>query len=261
MDPLSTVEKAVDILFHLHRSREPQGVTAIGRSLGLPKSSAHRLLAALARRGLVERSGRGQYRPGIALIGLGLGVLEREPAVEVARQVLADAASSIGETYFLVAARGGELVILDKAEGTGFLRASPRVGQSIPVHATAVGKLYLAHAPELVALDPDWTPYTAATAGDSDALEIDRVRDLGWAMNRDEWVSGLGVVAAPIFFQDRLFATVALGAATARLNELGIDLVSEHVCAAATRIEERLSVASGAFDSGTSEAAHQEQPL
>ena len=50
-----TVDKAIDILFHLHGSSEAQGVSAIGRALGLPKSSAHRLLATLARRDLVER--------------------------------------------------------------------------------------------------------------------------------------------------------------------------------------------------------------
>ena len=32
MDQLTTVEKALDILFHLHACPEPQGVTAIGRS-------------------------------------------------------------------------------------------------------------------------------------------------------------------------------------------------------------------------------------
>ena len=119
-------------------------MTAIGRALGLPKSSAHRLLAALGRRGLVESDERGRYRPGIGLVALGLGALESEPIVVAARPVLEDAAQALGETFFLVAARAGRLVVLDKAEGTGFLRAAPRVGSSVPVHATAVGKLFLA---------------------------------------------------------------------------------------------------------------------
>jgi len=255
VDQLSTVEKAVDILFHLHAAPGPQGVTAIGRCLGLPKSSAHRLLAALARRGLVERSERGLYRTGVALIGLGLGVLDREPVVEVARSVLLDAAAKIGETYFLVACRGGELVVLDKAEGTGFLRASPRVGELVPAHATAVGKLYLAHAPELVAVDSDLKSYTGQTATDRAVLdrEVARARERGWALNQEEWVPGLGVVAAPIFFRGRLLATVALGAATVRLGELGIEAVSAQVCDAASRIEARLSAEPHAFESTNQE--------
>ena len=113
-------------------------MTAIGRALGLPKSSAHRLLTALSRRGLVEQDGRGRYRPGIGLVALGLGALEREPVVVAARPVLEQEAGALGETFFLVAARAGRLVVLDKAEGNGFLRAAPRVGSSVPVHATAV---------------------------------------------------------------------------------------------------------------------------
>ena len=59
-------------------------------------------------------------------------------------QTFEAAAAQYGETFFLVSARARRLVVLDKAEGTGFLRAAPRVGSSVPAHATAVGKLYLA---------------------------------------------------------------------------------------------------------------------
>ena len=49
-------------------------------------------------------------------------------------------AQRLGETVFLTAARAGAVVVLDKAEGTGFLRAAPRIGSTVPLHATAVGK-------------------------------------------------------------------------------------------------------------------------
>jgi DNA-binding IclR family transcriptional regulator len=97
------------------------------------------------------------------LLGLALGTLDREPLVAAARPVLERHAQALGETFFLVVARGGTLLVLDKAEGTGLLRVSPRVGSAVPVHASAVGKLYLAHAPELVALEPKLTRFTART--------------------------------------------------------------------------------------------------
>ena len=81
MEAQTTIEKAVDVLFHLHGEPAARGVTDIGRALGMPKSSAHRVLAALGRRGLVEKDERGRYRPGIGLIALGLGALDREPVV------------------------------------------------------------------------------------------------------------------------------------------------------------------------------------
>lgn len=249
MDQLTTVDKAVDILFHLHAAAEPQGVTAIGRSLGLPKSSTHRLLAALGRRGLVERSERGHYRPGTALIALGLGALDREPIVELARSVLEETASAVGETIFLVAARSHELVVVDKAEGTGFLRVSPQVGERLPVHATAVGKLYLAFAPDQVETQPDPESFTPRTTTSQDALArvIDQVREQGFATNEEEWVSGLGVVAAPISFRGRLVAAIAVGAAAVRLKEIGTQAVTEHVRAAAARVEARLAADKSEF--------------
>ncbi len=253
MDQLSTVEKAVDVLFHLHASPEPQGVTAIGRSLGLPKSSAHRLLTALGRRGLVDRVERGRYRPGPALITLGLGALDREPVVELARVVLEETASRLGETIFLVAARSRELVVMDKAEGTGFLRVSPQVGERVPVHATAVGKLYLAFAPDSVDVEREPTSFTHRTTTEPGELAtvVASVRQQGLATNDEEWVPGMGVVAAPVFFRDRLVAAVALGAACARLDEIGNREVTCAVLAAAARIEARLAGRDCEFGGGT----------
>ena len=114
MESLATVEKAIDLLFHLHAETDPRGVTAIGRALDLPKSTAHRLLSTLARRGLLERNSRGQYRPGIGLLALGLGCLDREPVVVAARPVLESEAQELGETVFLTSARAGAIVVLDK---------------------------------------------------------------------------------------------------------------------------------------------------
>jgi DNA-binding IclR family transcriptional regulator len=154
MAAAATVDKALDLLFRLHEESSPMGVTALGLALGVPKSSAHRLLASLCRRGLVEQDDRGRYRPGIGLVALGLGALEREPLVAAARPVLEAEALALGETVFLVVARAGRLVVLDKAEGTGFLRAAPRVGSEVPLHATAVGKLFLALDPAAVKRPP-----------------------------------------------------------------------------------------------------------
>ena len=51
----ATVEKALDLLFHLHDEGGAVGVSALGRALDMPKSSVHRLLSAMARKDIVER--------------------------------------------------------------------------------------------------------------------------------------------------------------------------------------------------------------
>ena len=144
----ATVEKALDLLFHLHDAGTALGVSALGRALDMPRSSVHRLLGAMVRRGIVERDDRAGYRPGTGLLALGLGVLDRDPAVVCARDVLPEFVEEIGETMFLVGRRGHRLIVLDKCEGRGFLRVSPTIGSEVPVHCTAAGALFMAHVPE-----------------------------------------------------------------------------------------------------------------
>jgi len=238
-----TVEKAVDILFHLHGSQESRGVTAIARDLGLAKSSTHRLLTTLRRRGLVERDERGRYRTGIGLVALGLGALEREPVVAAARPVLEAEAESLGETFFLVSLRAQEIVVLDKVEGTGFLRAAPRVGSAVPVHATAVGKLYLAFASGLLSFPSETLEaFTSRTAIDVGSLRaaVAETKLRRWASNRDEWIPGLSVLAAPVLSGERMLAAVALAMASPRLEEFGEEALARRVVAAGLRIASRL---------------------
>jgi IclR family acetate operon transcriptional repressor len=139
--------------------------------------------------------------------------------VAAARPVLEDAAARLGETLFLAGARGKRLVVLDKQEGAGFLRASPRVGEEIPAHATAIGKLYLAFAPEsLDATTASLEAFTAQTRTATGALEreLEEVRRARVAHNDQEWIPGLAGVAAPIFCRGRLIAAVAVSGSSAR---------------------------------------------
>lgn len=243
LESLGSVDKAVDVLLTLSNAPSALGVTEVGRALGLPKSSAHRLLATLTRRGLVERDEGGRYRPGMALVALGLGALERDPLVSAARPLLEAEAARLGETVFLVALRAGSLVVLDKVEGTGFLRAAPRVGSTVPVHATAVGKLYLAHAPERVELAADLPRFTAGTLRSKRALAaaVREVSERGWAENRDEWIDGLSVVAAPILMRGELRGALAVAAATARMHSLDPEQVAARLGSAVNRIADRLA--------------------
>ena len=238
---MSTIDKALDALFLL--SARPQAVRLadLARELGMPRSSAHRILSPLVRRGLAEQDSDGRYRAGFALMALGLNVASREPLATAAKPVLESAAAELGETFFLVVARAGRLVVLEKAEGNGFLRAAPRLGADVPVHATAVGKLYLAFAPELVTID-ELTRYTPATLRNRKALnaEVERVRTQGWATNLEEWQAGLAVAAAPIMSQGRLRGAVALATVTARFTAIGTPIATRRVVHAAEGIALRI---------------------
>jgi DNA-binding IclR family transcriptional regulator len=100
------------------------------------------------------------------------------------------------------------------------------VGSEIPAHATAIGKLYLAFAPELVHVEapaPVFTPRTRT--GAALAREVARVRTLGVAENREDWIPGLAGVAAPIRLAGRMVAALSATGPAARMRE------REHFCA------------------------------
>jgi DNA-binding IclR family transcriptional regulator len=245
-----SVDRAIDLLFHLHEQAQARGVSEIARALGLPKSTVHRLLRALARRGLVEQE-EGRYAPGGRLVALGLGAQARDPVVAAARPILDEEARALGETVFLMAPRSTGMLVLDKAEGVGFLRAAPRLGEVVPLHATAAGKLAFAFAPERFPLESAALEgFTERTLRDREALraEVERARKHGFAENHGEWIDGLSVVAAPVLLDvagagRRLIGVLAVAAATPRLRDLGAARVARRAVDAAKRIQVRLGAA------------------
>ena len=236
----ATVEKALDLLFHLHDAGGAVGVSALGRALDMPKSSVHRLLSAMARKGIVERDERARYRPGTGLLALGLGVLDREPVVVCARTVLPEFVEEIGETMFLVGQRARKLIVLDKCEGRGLLRVSPTVGSEVPVHCTGAGALFMAHAPDEFS--------SAAVAAEAQGVAVDpaylqaratAALAQGWSANFELWQPGLAVLAAPIIVRRQIRAVVALAASAPRLAALGGEALAPRVVAAAQQIAAR----------------------
>jgi len=231
------VEKALDVLFHLHAAGTPLGLTEIGRDLDLPKSSCHRLLASLVDREVVERDERGRYRPGLALLSLGLGAQAHEPVVRAARPVLESEAAEFGETVFLVARRRDRLRVLDKCEGSGFLRAAPEVGDVVPGDVTAAGCLYRVFVDQADAGQAQWP---------EDSEEA-RILERGYATNRDAWIEGLSVLAVPIWQASaggrrEMVAALALGSASACFQSLGEAAIAKRLLVAADGIHQRLGV-------------------
>lgn len=229
----ATVDKALDVLFHLHEAGGAVGLSEIGRALDLPKSSCHRLLSSLVDREVVTRDEGGRYRPGLALLSLGIGAQRGEPVVAAARPVLEDEARALGETVFLVGLRHGKLRVLDEVEGPGFLRAAPGVGDIVPADATAAGKVYAVFG----TLSADEIRFAPG--------EPDAIRERGYALNRDGWIEGLSVLGVPIWqgtgggARD-LVAVMALAAASPRFAQLGEGPIATRLLLAAERVAARL---------------------
>jgi IclR family acetate operon transcriptional repressor len=210
MERSGTVDKAVRALLALSRAAGPVGLAQLSTSMTLPKPTLHRLLASLAAHDLVEQDSEGRYALGIGLVRLGLGALAVDPFVRVARTELERAVRAFGETFFLVGSRAGRLVVLDKVEGTGLLRAAPAVGSEVPVDVTASGRLFLGLAPESIS-------ETARTKR-VPRRTIEQAVARGYDINEGEWIDGLLVIAAPVVVNGRMFGTVACAGAVTQMG-------------------------------------------
>jgi IclR family transcriptional regulator, acetate operon repressor len=234
MERSGTVDKAVRVLEALLRAAEPVALASLATRTALPKATLHRLLASLTAHDLVEQDGEGRYGLGVGLVRLGLGAQGSDPFVRVARGELERAVRAFGETFFLVAARAGRLVILDKVEGTGLLRAAPTVGSEVPVDVTASGRLYLGLAPESLAERSKGRPVSRRA--------IERAVERGFDLNDGEWIDGMCVVASPVVVAGRMFGTVACAGASTQLAGERRDEAIERT----RKLAERISRALGA---------------
>src|SRR6476659_5073621 len=140
---VQSVDRAVSILEILARTGEA-GVTDIARELGVHKSTAFRLVAALERRDLVEQiAGRGKYRLGTGILRLAGATTSRLDLVQESRGVARQLALRTGETVNVAVLSDGAALYMDQVAGSSALQPHNWVGQRIPLHATSNGKVLL----------------------------------------------------------------------------------------------------------------------
>src|SRR3990172_10031999 len=96
------IDRAALLLVRVVESFEPETVTELAETTGLPKSTASRLVAALERQGLVQRDGgRGSVRPGPVLVSFARRSLPNADLVELCGPSLDRLAAATGETVNL----------------------------------------------------------------------------------------------------------------------------------------------------------------
>jgi len=202
---LGTVQKVGEVLELFTRGRPEWGVSEVAQALGIPKSSAHALLASLTAIGLLKRNREGRYRLGWRILSLSQVLLSTSSWREEARRAMEELVQRFGETTHLAVLECGRVVYVEKLEGTRAVKvATTGIGVELPAHCSAVGKVLLAHRPWEEVLQivearglPALTPNTITTL-DELKTELQAVRERGYAYDIEEAVPELCCVAAPI---------------------------------------------------------------
>lgn len=253
VDGAKAVRRAIDVLEFVATAPSDVGVTEVAAALRLPKSTAHRLLSALAARGLVEQDPASErYRPGLRLFTLGSRALERTTERGLLRGrahlYLQDLADRVGETVYLSILDGNQVLYVDCIEGKRAMRAAAPVGTRRPLYCTAVGKVLLsqcdsAEIDRLLA----GTPMEARTSKTiTDLAEFHRhvakARVDQYALDIGEFEEGLACMAAPIVGSTGgTIAAIGLTGPSWRL----VDQRLEHVVAALRHTARAISAEMG----------------
>lgn len=238
---INSVDHALRLIEALHAA-QPLSVSDLARRLGLPRPTVYRLLKTLGSHGLLVQEGTA-YRLSLRLLELASTALAASALQVAAQPVLSDLAAQTGETTHFAVLDGDQVGYVAKVESRHPIRMFSHVGWRGPLHATGVGKVLLAWSdPSLVRRVLDgtleaFTPYTLTGKAELSA-EIEKVREAGYAVDRQELIDGLVCVAAPVLVRALLVGAVSVAGPITRLVEL--DRFGDRVKAAAEAIAARL---------------------
>jgi IclR family transcriptional regulator, acetate operon repressor len=190
-------------LFEVH---EMIRVNQVARDMGLSRSTVHRMLATLGHHQFVEQDEHSRaYRPGPALVDIGLSVMSKLDIRALGHSALVDLRELTGETVHLGVLLGDTSVLyLDGLESERMVRTGSRIGRILPAHSTATGKVLLAQLSdgEVAARYPsaalDAPTPRALTSVDALLDELAEVRRLGYAVNYGESEEDVAAVAAAV---------------------------------------------------------------
>ncbi|MFK0295668.1 IclR family transcriptional regulator [Streptomyces sp. NPDC090442] len=200
---VQSVDRAVSVLESLARLGEA-GVTELADELGVHKSTAFRILGVLEHRGLVEQEReRGKYFLGAGVLRLAGAAAIRLDISQEGQPVCRALADETGETANIAVLDGDAAVNIMQARGPAAVTAFNWLGRRTPLHATASGKVLLAHLPQerrdaLLGRKLARLTGNTLTAPTAVREQLTAAVEDGFARTIEEFETGLNAVAAPV---------------------------------------------------------------
>ncbi len=198
----SVTSRALDLLGVFDPGHRSLTLSEMARRAGLPLATAHRLVGELHRWGALDRRPDGEYVIGRRLWDLGLLAPVQTGLRQAASPFLHDLYGATLATVHLAVRDGSAVLYVDRLAGHVSVPVVSRIGSRLPMHATGVGKVLLAYAPEDVRADvlgrlTRITPYTITQPARL-LDQLRRVRAEGYATTGEEMSLGACSVAVPV---------------------------------------------------------------
>lgn len=211
---LNGSDRVLAVLNILGSYPEGIGLNELARLLNSPRSSVHRALSTLRRANLIEQDRNSHYRLGYGLLKLAFSYYEELDEVGRIRPVLSALAQKFGETTHYAVLDGHDVMYLAKVQpARSRYQMTSVIGGRNPAHCTGVGKSVLAYllrtreaVEEFVSERDGGLPrYTSHTLTTAEELhdELARIREVGYALDREEHEPGINCLAVPLFLTSR----------------------------------------------------------
>ena len=222
---IQSVSHALDVLEQFSGDVDEIGVTELSKKLKLHKNNVFRLLATLEARGYIEQNKATEnYRLGVKCLRLGQTYGNQMGFLLQAKTTLRELARSAGESCYVAVKKGSSLIPLDFVEPQNPVRVISLLGQALPLHCTAAGKIHLAFESSddpTRSLPDKLERYTDKTIVDREALlrQLKDVGEHGYAVDQGEFMAEVCSVAVPIHDYTRnLVGSLAIAGPAHRLT-------------------------------------------
>lgn len=218
---MGSVARSLDLMEHIATAASPPTHADMLRMFDIPKSTLSGILAELRSSGFVTLDD-GRYLAGPRFTSLayrGVGSINRQSSI---RRQLEQLAAATHETTLFAVRAGKIAIVVDRVESADPIRYVPDLGVPRPLHATAVGKVFLAWAAvDLESLGP-LDRLTVETNVDPVALaeELKATLRRGYAINQSESTMGVTAVAAPLMDErNALIGAVSIAGPSHRMGD------------------------------------------
>ncbi|MFC5994940.1 IclR family transcriptional regulator [Pseudonocardia hispaniensis] len=242
---VQSVGRAFDLLEAMADAGGVAGLSDLAASSGLPLPTIHRLVRTLVDRGYLRQQPSRRYALAPRLIRLGDSA-SRLVGIW-AQPHLARLVDALGESANLALFDGGQVVYAAQVPGRHSMRMFTEVGRRVSPHCTAVGKAILAQLPSATVHDvlrhTEFVAHTENTITDPAAYlrELDRFRELGYALDEGEQEIGVRCVAVALP-DGPAPAAVSISGPTTRMTDELIERAVPHLRVAADALTEELHI-------------------
>jgi IclR family KDG regulon transcriptional repressor len=200
-----SVKKAFKILYAITEASNGLGISDLSKKLKIGKSTIHGITSSLEEMGVLVRDPLYKtYTLGYSLLELCRAAYTKIGLKDLARKPMEKLMEKVGETVFLGVLNGDHVTIVDTVESRNEMKITSPPGTRLPLLAGATGRVLLSQiekgkAKEIIQ-KKGLVRYTSKTVTDQRQFlrEIEKAKKQGYAVDDEEYISGVRAVAAPL---------------------------------------------------------------